>query len=203
MRESKIVQPTLSRRAFNKSESANPSLWDGLVGAWVPALGVQGNRLVDVSGNGNVGTMYNMTNLVTNWIPTKAGIALNFDGTDDLVSVPDRNSLRHNLLTIFMWVYVNTTGNRDTFISCGNSRTFSSNNYIFCVDSGNRRISLFPRTPTAQLFGSSGVVNLAAWNTVAFSADGTNIKFWVNGQATGSATGALGTNNTSGWYVAN
>ena len=35
-----IQRPTLDMRAHNKTESANPGLWDGLVGAWVPALGV-------------------------------------------------------------------------------------------------------------------------------------------------------------------
>ena len=46
------IQPTLSRRAFNRSESANPGLWDGLVGAWVPALGCQGAILLNMAGVG-------------------------------------------------------------------------------------------------------------------------------------------------------
>lgn len=39
--------------ARSAAESANPGLWRGLVGAWVPALGVTGGTLHDVSGRGN------------------------------------------------------------------------------------------------------------------------------------------------------
>jgi hypothetical protein len=34
--------------AKNASQSAHPNLWDGLVGAWMPSLGVTGETLRDV-----------------------------------------------------------------------------------------------------------------------------------------------------------
>jgi hypothetical protein len=39
--------------AKNASQSAHPNLWDGLVGAWMPSLGVTGETLRDVSGREN------------------------------------------------------------------------------------------------------------------------------------------------------
>jgi hypothetical protein len=39
--------------AKSADESASPHLWNGLVGAWMPSLGVTGETLLDVSGRGN------------------------------------------------------------------------------------------------------------------------------------------------------
>lgn len=70
--------PTLGRRAVNATQSAHPELWRGLVGAWVPALGFQGSRFVnlitddDASLNGGT------------WQPSNIGTAVQFgaSGTD-------------------------------------------------------------------------------------------------------------------------
>ena len=60
--------------ARSAGESAYPGLWKGLVGAWVPALGVSGGILRDVSGYGNHG---NLTNGPTWVVGTRGGYALN------------------------------------------------------------------------------------------------------------------------------
>lgn len=63
--------------AKNASESANPQLWEGLVGAWMPSFGVTGGTLRDVSGNHNNGTLNNM-DPATDWVVhrSKQAIAL-------------------------------------------------------------------------------------------------------------------------------
>jgi hypothetical protein len=38
--------------AKSASESAHPELWDGLVGAWIPAMGPTGGTVMDLSGRG-------------------------------------------------------------------------------------------------------------------------------------------------------
>jgi len=43
---------------------------------------------VDVSGNGHDGTLVNM-DPNTDWVSGRTGLALDFDGTNDYVSVPD------------------------------------------------------------------------------------------------------------------
>jgi len=80
-----IIKPSYQAGyARNASESENPKLWDGLVGAWMPSLGVTGETLRDVSGNGNHGTLTNM-DAATDWVGTSKGLALDFDGGDDEV----------------------------------------------------------------------------------------------------------------------
>ena len=75
--------------ARNASESANPNLWKGLVGAWMPSFGVTGETLRDVSGNGNDGTLTNM-DAASDWVATSKGLALDFDGSNDRVEVDDQ-----------------------------------------------------------------------------------------------------------------
>jgi len=60
-----------------------PSLWKGCVGSWNPGLGPSGLVLRDQSGLGNNGTL---TNGPT-WAASQGRYAMNFDGTDDYVSI--------------------------------------------------------------------------------------------------------------------
>ena len=74
--------------AKSASESAHPELWDGLVGAWMPGLGVTGGTLRDVSGQDNHGTLTSM-DPATDWVTTSRGLALDFDGVNDYVESQD------------------------------------------------------------------------------------------------------------------
>ena len=113
--------------ARNASESARPHLWKGLVGAWAPSLGVTGDTLRDVSGNGNDGTLTNM-DPATDWVATSKGLALDFDGSDDYVTTDDSEGLfarsGDDPLTVSCWVYPkrfsgyqDIVGNRDDHLS--------------------------------------------------------------------------------------
>lgn len=78
-----LIKPSFSTGyAKNASESANPNLWKGLVGAWMPSFGVTGNTLKDVSGNGNDGAMEHDTSWKTNDLQR----SLYLDGVQDHVS---------------------------------------------------------------------------------------------------------------------
>ena len=72
--------------ARGPGEAANPELWDGLVGAWMPSLGPSGSTLMDISGRGNHGTLTNM-DPATDWVPGPNGYALDFDGTNDFINI--------------------------------------------------------------------------------------------------------------------
>ena len=87
-----LIKPSFSTGyAKNASESANPNLWKGLVGAWMPSFGVTGNTLKDVSGNGNDGTLTNM-DAATDWVATSKGLAINFDRATNYVTTPFRTN---------------------------------------------------------------------------------------------------------------
>ncbi len=78
--------------ARNASESAYPNLWRGLVGWWLPSVNPRGgNRLFDLSPFRNHGTLQNMAN--DDWVVSGGAGSLDFDGSDDYVSIPQRSSI--------------------------------------------------------------------------------------------------------------
>lgn len=64
----------------------------GLVGCWLFNEGT-GDKVFDLSGNGNQGTLTNM-DPATDWVGGKDGWALDFDGVDDEVDVVDNPTLQ-------------------------------------------------------------------------------------------------------------
>ncbi|KKM04498.1 hypothetical protein LCGC14_1763650 [marine sediment metagenome] len=99
--------------------SANPGLWDGLVGAWVPSLGVTGLTLFDVSRGSNNGTLTSM-DPATDWVMSEKGWALDFDGSDDNVLLPTDGGLLNVLRTA-----------PHSFVLNFKSRSLSGNQRIF------------------------------------------------------------------------
>ena len=86
----------------------------GLVGYWAFNES-SGTSAADSSGNGNNGTLTNGPL----WTTGRAGGALDFDGTNDFVNVPD-NSLfdfeRTNSFSISAWIYRDTSTTEDDII---------------------------------------------------------------------------------------
>ena len=83
-----LIKPSFSTGyAKNASESANPNLWKGLVGAWMPSFGVTGFTVKDASGNGNDITMdFNGVNGMTPnfaWNAGEKGRHISYDGVND------------------------------------------------------------------------------------------------------------------------
>lgn len=64
-----------------------PELWRGCVGAWNPGLGPTGLTLRDWSGFGRHGTLTNMV-AGDDWLVRQGRYALDFDGTNDYLSMP-------------------------------------------------------------------------------------------------------------------
>jgi hypothetical protein len=97
--------PTLARGiARSAGESAYPNLWKGLLGLWAPHVGHQGiTTLKDFSGFGRHGTLTgSMDN--ADWVVHHRGHALDLDGTDDGVNLPNVPELTPtNALSIVVW----------------------------------------------------------------------------------------------------
>ncbi len=86
-----------------RHRSAFPGLWDGLAGAWLPALGPTGLTLPNTSGGGNHGILTGM-DAATDWVPGDpigGGYALDFDGVNDWVDL-GRLSCAREQLTVWM-----------------------------------------------------------------------------------------------------
>lgn len=63
------------------------AILDGLIGCWSPSLGASGYRLLDRTLGGNHGTLTNM-DAGTDWTASSIGTVLDFDGSNDWVSIP-------------------------------------------------------------------------------------------------------------------
>ena len=95
--------------ARSAGQSAYPGLWKGLVGAWVPAIGVTGNTLFDMSGNRRNGVITGAL-----WKPTTEGYALDFNGTSDDVSIDHHADLtftNDDPFSISVWFRTTGTSN--------------------------------------------------------------------------------------------
>jgi len=103
-------------------DSDYPELWDGCVGAWAPCLGPSGLRLHDNSGRQNWGTLTNM-DAATDWVVDGGRYALDFDGTDDVVTSPLRlGGLQR--MSIAMWAKPRASNSRIE-VAQGTSLSFS------------------------------------------------------------------------------
>jgi len=77
---SRIIKPQ-----FGRQLNYGHPLAQGLVGCWLMNEGC-GDRIADLSGNGNTGTLKNMgATAASGWNPGKFGHALAFDGVNDVV----------------------------------------------------------------------------------------------------------------------
>ena len=76
----------------------------GLVGYWSFDVGKGGTTAYDLSGSGNKGTLTNMDNAGA-WVGGKIGNALEFDGSDDYVSVNAFNLSTTNAVALSFWMY--------------------------------------------------------------------------------------------------
>jgi len=133
--------------AKSADESASPHLWNGLVGAWMPSLGVTGDTLRDVSGNGNHGTLTNM-DAATDWVATSKGLALDFDKTNDIVIVNDPNGFFRRSgtddLSVACWIYPTISGYYQDIL--GNRSNHTVFNYILYKHTTNGYIQLHGNT---------------------------------------------------------
>ena len=99
-----IIKPSYQAGyARNASESENPKLWDGLVGAWMPSLGVTGDALRDVSGNGNHGTLTN-----TNWEVSSARKSVVYNGSTSKADIQSNKKFELQEMSACIWFKINS-----------------------------------------------------------------------------------------------
>lgn len=167
----------------------------GLIAYWKFDEG-SGSTANDSSGNGNDGIIYGAM-----WTSGKIGNALNFDGINDWVDIPDDISPEH--ITLEAWIY--PTGFDDSAGDQGNP--------IITKETGRGtppwsesfawRLRITPRmhklqlqcfTPTGAGGGSAvseTALEMGEWFHVAGTYDGIQTRVYINGNLEGSYTSPI------------
>lgn len=160
--------------ARNASESENPNLWDGLVGAWMPSLGVTGETLRDVSGNGNHGTLTN-----TNWEISSARKSVAYNGSTSKADIGSNNKFELQEMSACIWFKINSVNLSNythIFWKKKNSSPFSS-------------FGLWIEQSTRNIYGGFGQFHestgsqlpLNEWVFASLTYDGYFRRIFVNG----------------------
>lgn len=154
---------------------ANPAE-DGLVAYWSFDEGA-GKTAADVTGNGHDGKFEG----APKWVAGKFGTALEFDGEDDYVVVPDDDALDiTENITLMAWFSPN-----DPLTS---RRMISKNDSIFVIfDFGNSKDSIDflvkPNNTNAE--STTTDWEIGQWYHFAGTFDGKTMKVYINGKLEG------------------
>ncbi len=176
----------LGAAKLNTTPTAN--LTSGLVGYWTfdgkdtPWTSSSAGTATDRSGNGNTGTLTNMSQS-TSIVPGKVGQALNFDGTDDYV-IASGNPVSLQLTTAFTlsgWIKASTnTSDYRTIVSRENTAT--DRNYWLALDTGTGILSLrFSVAGVAKTFTSSVALADNSWHHVVATYNGSFVNIYSDG----------------------
>ncbi len=176
------------------------------------------NVVTDRSGTGNSGTLTNfaLSSTASNWVTSAAvvadqtlatslqgsGNALNFDGVNEFVSVPDDASLEtSSTLTVEAWVRPDVTtsfrGIAARYFTGGDA----SNVFALQINSGNYQFVV--NESDNNLITASSAATASTWTHVAGVADGTNVNIYVDGILMSSTAydGTITSNSSRGLFI--
>ena len=165
--------------ARSAGESKHPQLWKGLVGAWVPALGVTGNTLHDVSTFKNHGTLVDM-DAGTDWVVSEGKHTLDFDGINDHILINDSNNLDiTNKFAFVVKLKVNNLSKVDTYILSKVTDTGADNKYSLLWEFVDNSIEFYAGlagefTGTNPRTGSAIIINDTDLHQIIYNYNGTN-----------------------------
>lgn len=169
------------------------------VSVWIPSRDTAGNgttTLTDLVGSNN-GTLTNM-DPATDWVVSDGKTALDFDGTNDYVSVPSSTTLNvPNAITVSAWFYANTSPGDNQGIVAKWRTASPADGRQYNIGLGPGRlpfggISSSGTFEASNFITSPTAVSALVWNHVVLVfVPGVSIGLYVNGAlATSSATTA-------------
>jgi len=175
--------------AYSASESAYPGSWKGLVGAWVPALGNTGNRVLDVSSVKNHATIDDFR--AQDWHisnnPRVPGTTYELNPSSLTNSFNMPANAQQNLtepLSVTAIIFPENVGGDNLMYGAWNTADVSEGWGFDLAPTGGLRIW----DGTAFRASTTGLITINTWNHVAVTIDNASLcSFYVNGVAAGTA----------------
>ncbi len=137
-----------------------------------------GDKAYDSSGYGNNGTLYGGLD-TTGWTNGKFNFALNFDGIDDYVSIPNSPSLQTIAqLTIEAWININKIQSRMTIVSK------HYNEYELMIDNSGSQLRFYKFDRNSNYWECAYIsfsFETQKWYHLGVTMNGTKITFYING----------------------
>jgi type II secretory pathway pseudopilin PulG len=188
----KIDDVRIYRRALSADEIIALCWEQPLVAHW-KLDETSGTTASDSSDNGNHGTLVNM-NPANDWVEGRVDGALDFDGYDDYVEVPDSSSLHiADEISILAWIDPDDNDDWRTIVSKFAHVPYCRTDlYLFLY---NRRIgaSLAGPCGTWNLWRPDVYISEHQWTHVALTYNGSNMVMYKDGDRKSSmdASGSL------------
>ena len=154
----------------------------GLVGCWLMNEG-GGNRVNDLSGNGNVGTFSGDVS----WSPAKFGNGVYFAGDTDYISIGDKATLE-NLTQVTLLAWCNPTN-----VTGQKCLIDKASKYHLELYNTQARIRTWANSADVIVVSDNLVIAIGVWSCVVGTYDGANNKIYVNGifYNSGAQTGTI------------
>ena len=152
-----------------------------------------GTTAADSSGNSNTGTLINGPT----WTAGRSGNAVNLDGVDDYVNIPDSSTLDGmSTLTLSMWIKLTQMPGTKSYIPLGKDTEGYGYSYRIAVNpSGTLHFNVQTTNNGWYTAGtgvdSTTVLTANTWYHVAATYDGSYVKIYVNGLPEGTGSQAI------------
>lgn len=176
------------------NQSSESTTYGGLNEKAVYSFGAAGDMststIKDASGNNNTGTLKGATSTVVTIGTGQTGQSLSFDGSTSRVQVPNSSSINIvGPVTMGVWVYPKVSNVYQSLIvradSGGGTRQYTYYLHASGVGEIYSEINAFT---VGAFVNPNWAVN--RWNQIYETADGTNVKFYINGVLAGTTVNA-------------
>jgi hypothetical protein len=157
--------------------------------------GNAGTNITDISTSELVGTFVNNPQWTDDG---RFGYGVDFNGTDDYITIPDDPSLDVDpvtgVLTMEAWIYPHSTGGGTfrAFLSKRDATIATAVNYALYLDNSAGAVSLYNGTYPAGFYTSTAVPAVNEWSYVVVSLDASEgmLRFYINGEPKDSISSA-------------